>query len=95
MYSDNNVRVREAQARIDELQSQLRKMGGIGGKVDGSDIKSDQRYPSIRELPILRVTYSDLYRQVSMQERIYETLTRQYELANPGSERDSNHQGAG
>jgi uncharacterized protein involved in exopolysaccharide biosynthesis len=81
MYSDNNVRVREAQARIDELQSQLRKMGGIGGKVDGSDKKSDQLYPSIRELPILSVTYSDLYRQMTMQEGIYETLTKQYELA--------------
>ena len=81
MYSDDNVRVREARARIDELQSQLRKMGGIGGKVDGSDQKSDQLYPSIRELPILGVTYSDLYRQLTMQEAIYETLTKQYELA--------------
>ena len=60
MYSDDNVRVREAQARIDELQSQLRKMGGIGGKADGADLKSDQLYPSLRELPILGVTYSDL-----------------------------------
>jgi uncharacterized protein involved in exopolysaccharide biosynthesis len=81
MYSDDNVRVREARAKIDELQSQLRKMGGIGGKVDGADQKSDQVYPSIRELPILGVTYSDLYRQENMQESIYETLTRQYELA--------------
>jgi len=81
MYSDDNVRVREARARIDELQSQLRKMGGIGGKVDGADQKSDQLYPSIRELPILGVTYSDLSRQLAMQEGIYEILTKQYELA--------------
>ena len=81
MYSDDNVRVRESRARIGELQSQLRKMGNIGAKADGSDQKADQGYPSIRQLPILGVTYSDLYRQVSMQESIYETLTRQYELA--------------
>ena len=81
MYSDDNVRVRGARARIDELQSQLRKMGGIGGKVDGADQKSDQLYPSIRELPILGVTYSDLSRQLAMQEGIYEILTKQYELA--------------
>jgi uncharacterized protein involved in exopolysaccharide biosynthesis len=81
IYSDDNVRVREARARVDELQSQLRKMGGIGGKVDGADQKSKQLYPSIRELPILEVTYSDLSRQLAMQESIYETLTRQYELA--------------
>jgi capsule polysaccharide export protein KpsE/RkpR len=81
MYSDDNVRVREAQARIDELQSQLRKMGSIAENTDGADLKSDQGYPSIRQLPILGVTYADLYRKVSMQESIYETLTRQYELA--------------
>ena len=81
MYSDDNVRVRESRARIGELQSQLRKMGNIGTKKDGSDQKDDQLYPSIRELPILGVTYSDLSRQLAMQEGIYETLTKQYELA--------------
>jgi capsule polysaccharide export protein KpsE/RkpR len=81
MYSDDNVRVRESRARIGELQSQLRKMGSIGGTEDGADLKADQSYPSIRELPILGVTYSDLYRQMVMQEGIYETLNKQYELA--------------
>ena len=81
MYSDDNVRVREARARIDELQSQLRKMGSIGGTADGADLKADHSYPSIRELPILGVTYSDLSRQMAMEEGIYETLNRQYELA--------------
>jgi uncharacterized protein involved in exopolysaccharide biosynthesis len=81
MYSDDNVRVREARARVDELQSQLRKMGSIGGTADGAGLKADQSYPSIRELPILGVTYSDLYRQMVMQENIYETLNKQYELA--------------
>lgn len=80
-YSDDNVRVRDARARVDELQRQLRKMGGIGNKEDGSDLTTDQLYPSIRELPILGVTYSDLYRQMIMQENIYEILSRQYELA--------------
>jgi uncharacterized protein involved in exopolysaccharide biosynthesis len=81
MYSDDNVRVREARARIEELQSQLRKMGNVGGKADGSDQKADQLYPSIRELPILGVTYSDLSRQLALQVGIFETLTRQYEVA--------------
>jgi uncharacterized protein involved in exopolysaccharide biosynthesis len=80
-YSDDNTRVREARARIDELQTQLRKMGSIGGASDGADLKADQSYPSIRELPILGVTYSDLSRQLVMQESIYETLNRQYEVA--------------
>jgi uncharacterized protein involved in exopolysaccharide biosynthesis len=80
-YSDDNMRVRGARARIGELQSQLRKMGGISGKRDGADQRSNQLYPSIRELPLLGVTYSDLSRQLAMQEGIYETLTKQYELA--------------
>ena len=81
MYSDDNVRVREANARINELQSQLRKMGSIGGAADGADLNADHTYPSIRELPLLGVTYSDLYRQMVMQEGIYETLNKQFELA--------------
>ena len=81
MYSDDNVRVREAHARIDELQSQLQKMNGMGSTTDGSDHKANSAYPSIRELPILGVTYSDLYRQVVMQEGVYESLNKQLELA--------------
>ena len=49
--------------------------------VDGADLQAWQEYPSLRELPILGVTYSDLSRQLMMQENIYETLTKQYELA--------------
>ena len=81
MYSDDNVRVREARARIDELQKQLHKMGSTGEDMQGANLNADQLYPSIRELPILGVTYSDLSRQLVMQEGIYETLTRQYEMA--------------
>jgi capsule polysaccharide export protein KpsE/RkpR len=80
-YADDNVRVREARARADELQSQLRKMDSTGGDVDGTNPKPGQQYPSLRELPILGVTYSDLSRQLMLQENIYETLTKQYELA--------------
>jgi capsule polysaccharide export protein KpsE/RkpR len=80
-YSDDNVRVREARARIDELQKQLRKMGSTEESLDGTDLKAGQLYPSIRELPILGATYSDLSRQLVMQESIYETLVRQYEIA--------------
>ncbi len=38
-------------------------------------------HPSIRRLPILGVTYADLYRQTKIQETVYELLTQQYELA--------------
>ena len=80
-YTDDNMRVREVRGRIDELQSQLRKMSGVGDNVNGADLKSDQLLPSVRKLPLLGFTYYDLFRQVTMQETIYEMLTKQYELA--------------
>ena len=80
-YTDGNVRVHEAQARVDELQHQLQKMGSMAGDSGGASLKPGQEYPSLRELPILGVTYSDLTRQLTLQESIYETLMRQYELA--------------
>jgi capsule polysaccharide export protein KpsE/RkpR len=81
MYTDDNVRVRDVSARIGELQSQLRKMGGEGEKMDDSSLKADQLFPSVRKLPLLGTAYYDLERQVTMKETLYETLTKQYELA--------------
>ena len=81
IYSDDNVRIRAVRGRINELQSQLQKMGGTGANVDGTALKTDQLFPSVRELPLLGFTYYDLYRQVAMQEALYEALNKQYELA--------------
>jgi capsule polysaccharide export protein KpsE/RkpR len=81
IYSSNNVRVRAVQARITELQRQLQKLGGNETSGANQAKSADSLYPSIRELPILGVTWSDLYRRTRIQETVYETLTQQYELA--------------
>jgi uncharacterized protein involved in exopolysaccharide biosynthesis len=89
IYTSNNVRVRSVQARIDEYRRQLQKLGGnapSGAENDASasGVASDQGpdlYPSIRRLPILGVRWADLYRQTKVQEAVFETLTKQYELA--------------
>lgn len=82
IYSDNNVRVRSVQARIDELRHQLDKLGGKGESMtDVSAQPNDSLYPSIRKLPLLGVTYADLYRRAKIQEAVLETLTKEYELA--------------
>lgn len=82
IYTDNNVRVRAVQARIDELKHQLDKMGGKGESItEVSDQPSDSLYPSIRKLPLLGVTYADLYRRAKIQEVVLETLTKEYEMA--------------
>jgi uncharacterized protein involved in exopolysaccharide biosynthesis len=82
IYTDNNVRVRSVRARIDELKHQLDKLGGKGESMtEVSGQASDSLYPSIRKLPLLGVTYADLYRRTRVQEAVFETLTKEYELA--------------
>ncbi len=71
IYTSNNVRVRSVQARIDEYQRQLKKLGGqtpdsTGAGASGTDaagLANSDLYPSIRQLPILGVTWADLYRR--------------------------------
>ena len=83
IYTDNNPRARSVKARIDELQRQLDKIGGKGESVTdaSNETSDDSMYPSIRKLPLLGVTWADLYRQAKIQEVVLETLTKQYELA--------------
>lgn len=78
IYSDNNVRVRTVAARVNELNKKLNEMGGAQVGNEKADISL---YPSLRKLPLLGVTYADLYRQTKIQETVYELLTQQYELA--------------
>lgn len=79
IYSANNVRVRSTQARVNELQKKLNEIGGAG--TPGQPDTDNSLYPSIRKLPLLGVTYADLYRETKVQETVYELLTQQYELA--------------
>jgi capsule polysaccharide export protein KpsE/RkpR len=80
IYTDNNVRVRAVQARIVELRQQMEKLGGSPSEKVGSEA-ADSTHPSLRSLPLLGVTYADLYRRLQIQEAVYEALTQQYELA--------------
>jgi capsule polysaccharide export protein KpsE/RkpR len=79
IYTNNNVRVRSVQARVDELQRKLTELGSAG--TQGGIQSTNALYPSIRKLPLLGVTYADLFRQTKLQETVYELLTQQYELA--------------
>ena len=81
IYSDNNVRVRALRARIIELEKQLDKFGGLDTNPELSDPNSQPQFPTIRQLPLLGVRWADLYRQTKIQEKIFELLTQEYELA--------------
>jgi uncharacterized protein involved in exopolysaccharide biosynthesis len=91
IYGDGNVRVRATQARIAALQGQLLKISGSSAPLaaepspasddDRSTDKPYELYPPLRQLPRLAVPYADLYRQVQVQETLFELLTQQNELA--------------
>ncbi|MDQ1451120.1 MAG: hypothetical protein QOK38_986 [Acidobacteriaceae bacterium] len=90
IYGDGNVRVRATQARIGVLQSQLTKISGSSAPLPVGETGSDEQhstltgsdlYPPLRQLPRLAVPYANLYREVRVQETVFELLTQQYELA--------------
>jgi capsule polysaccharide export protein KpsE/RkpR len=81
IFTDNNVRVRSMQARVNELELQIRKMGGTATSAENAASADNAVYPSIRKLPLLGVTYADLFRHTKVEEAVFETLTQQYELA--------------
>lgn len=81
IYTENNVRVRATEAKIQEYQRQLQKLGGKAESTDSPSSSTADQYPSIRQLPVLGVAYADLYRETKVEEAVFETLTKQYEMA--------------
>ena len=80
-YSGDNLRVRAAVARIEELENQIGEIEGASGVGSSKRRTGVSTYPSIVELPGLGLTYADLDRNVRVEEALWETLTRQYEMA--------------
>ena len=80
IYGPENSRVRAAEGKVAELRRDLKGMQG------SNDEEMD--YPSIRKLPLVGLQYSDLYRNVRIQEAVFESLTKQYEMAKVEEARD-------
>jgi uncharacterized protein involved in exopolysaccharide biosynthesis len=80
-YSEDNPRVRAAEARNAELQRQLNALGGRDQNPGPQSDSQKSPYPAASELPALGLTYSDLEREVRVQQALWEALTRQYEAA--------------
>jgi uncharacterized protein involved in exopolysaccharide biosynthesis len=78
-YSEDNVRIRTARARIVELQRQINET--IGSTEDTRPAAEDLGYPSVSELPGLGLTYFDLDRKMRVEEALWDALTKQYEAA--------------
>jgi uncharacterized protein involved in exopolysaccharide biosynthesis len=86
IYGNENIRVRATQARIASLKHELTKMSGSSTQPaeneskDGG-AKNEEMYPSLRQIPRLAVPYANLYRNVRIQETVFELLSQQYEMA--------------
>lgn len=81
IYGPQNARVKSGQAQVAELQHELQMLGGSStSKVTGT-LSGTALFPSLRQLPLVGITYAELYRRATLEAALYETLTKQYELA--------------
>lgn len=80
IYSNKSPLVKQAEARVTTLSDELHKLEGQQG-ANSSDFDTDTSFPSLRELPLLGVTYADLYRRTRTLEVAYELLNRELEAA--------------
>jgi capsule polysaccharide export protein KpsE/RkpR len=86
IYTGKFPRVRALQARIDELHRELNRemsstdSGKTAGTI-GNNVSEGISYPSLRQLPLLGVSYADKLRRSKVEEAVYETLTKEYEVA--------------
>ena len=85
VYGDDNVRVRAAEARIASLKRDLQKMGGspapLATTMTSDEADAAPPYLPLRQVPRLAVPYANLFREVQVQETVYNLLTQQYEIA--------------
>jgi len=80
IYGSENYRVKASEAKVGELRGKLRTFSG-STHPDASQGSDGQLYPSLEQLPLLGNTYYELARQAKIEEALYETLVKQYELA--------------
>jgi len=80
VYAPDNVRVKSLRARIGALSRDLAKINS--GRVM-SEVAQDPAnpYPSVKNLPLIGVQWTDLYRNTKIHEAVFELLTQRYEVA--------------
>jgi len=78
VYTPENTRVKTVQARINELE---RSLARINTGNAGASQSATNPYPSIKNLPLVGLEWTDLYRNTKIHETVFELLTQQYEVA--------------
>jgi len=80
-YSEDNNLVKAAEARNAELQREINATGGTPDRNGSGASAGGSVYPTVGELPALGLTYYDLERKVTVDEALWEALTKEYETA--------------
>lgn len=91
VYGDDNVHLRAAEARASALRAQLKRITGSSAPLADSSAEvssNDAIAPSLRQLPRLAVPFADRYREVQIQEKLFELLTEQFEMARINEAKD-------
>jgi len=78
-YTPENYRVKSLQAHVNELEKELNRLNN--GRSSQVAPDPSNPYPSVKNLPVLGVQWSDLYRNTKIHETVYELLTQQLEMA--------------
>jgi capsule polysaccharide export protein KpsE/RkpR len=91
IYGDDNIHLRAAEARASALRAQLKRIAGTSAPLADSGEESssnDSVEPPLRQLPRLAVPFADRYREVQIQEKLFELLTEQFEMARINEAKD-------
>ncbi len=80
-YSEDNNLVKAAEARNAELQREINATGGTPDRNGSPAAAGGSVFPTVGELPALGLTYYDLERKVTVDEALWEALTKEYETA--------------
>jgi uncharacterized protein involved in exopolysaccharide biosynthesis len=80
-YAENSNIVKAAEARNAELQREINATGGTPHNDGSAPAGGGSVYPTVGELPALGLTYYDLERKVTVDQALWEELTKQYEAA--------------
>jgi len=80
IYTAENTRMKTLRSRIAELQKAINKIN-TGGMVKGAAPDPSSPYPSVKNLPLVGVEWTNLFRNTKIHETVFELLTQQYEVA--------------
>jgi uncharacterized protein involved in exopolysaccharide biosynthesis len=80
IYTGENTRVKTLRTRVNELQRELDRLNGNTGNPRSGDSPKSP-YPSVKNLPLVGLEWTNLYRNTKIRETVFELLTQQYEVA--------------